>query len=228
MEHVEEQGASVVLAGNFNPAIFNPDWLVRQEVVSSAELDEGGVNVIHAEVAQFKVGSLRFEILIDRFTVHALSEPFVRVADVIADIFAKALPHTPITAMGINYFAHFRVLSRQQQTAFGRTLAPIQPWGDWGSTLESDISEQVGGLTSLSMQQVSPPDRASGHIMVTVQPSAHIPAGQGVFFQHNDHFSIAKNESSIDFPGLCLKQLTPSLQRARSVLSHLISVARGL
>lgn len=227
MDHVEEQGASVVLVGNFNPAIFNPDWLFGQEILPKAK-SKPTIQVIHPEVAQFEIDGLRFEILPDRFTLTGLNEPFVRVADVVADLFGEKLRHTPITTLVINYFAHFRVAGRQQQMAFGRALAPISPWGDWGRSLEGNSEATAGGLATLSMQTVAPPGRKSGHAMVTIQPSARLPKGVGVFMLHNDQFGPLEGKDKPDFAELCLKEFVPSLHRARTILQHFIDFSRRL
>jgi hypothetical protein len=219
MENIEIQGAAVVLIGNFNPAIFNPDWLVRQGVVSSDEAAEGRITVIHPELTQFEVGDLAFDIISGRFALLAAAEPFVKLADIVAEIFGEKLSHTPLTSVGINYQAHFRV-ERHQQTALGRRLAPLDAWGDWGKTLHSDDFKKTGGLTSLTMKQVELNDRIAGNINVTVQPSVRIDPG--VYVEVNDHYDAS---DGIDLIQLCIDRITPSLERSRSIVNSLVTTA---
>ena len=166
MEHVEHQTASIVLLGNFNPAIFNPDWLARQEILSPSEVDMAKVEIIHADIAQFKTPGLDWEIIQERFTIHSSAEPFVRLADIVPEIFPVKLPHTPLHALGINFQVHFRVRDAAQWMSFGRQLAPLGPWGDWGETLESVSAKKAGGLVSLTMQQTVRPDNRHGFVRV--------------------------------------------------------------
>ena len=227
MEYVEHQGASVVLLGNVNPAIFNPDWLCRQGIISAAEAGDARVDVIHPEVSQFVVGDLSFDITQDHFTLMAAAEPFVRISDIVAEIFKVALAHTPLNALGINYYAHFRVRDWHQQRALGRELAPSKPWGEWGNTFDGDSLETVGGLLNLTMQQANPGDRASGNIKAIIQPSRKIESGQGVYVQVNDHYEKPANGDPVDFAEICLDRMTPSLERARGIVAHLSELARS-
>jgi len=227
MEHVELQGLSIVLVGAFNPAIFNPNWLAAQSVIKADEAADATVEVVHREIAQFTVGDLIFEITQDKFSLHTAAEPFVKGADVVMEIFGVALPHTPINAMGINYMAHFRVQSRKQQTALGRALAPVEPWGEWGAKV-AQTETSTGGMTSLTMMQVEPGDRVAGNIAVTVQPSHRLqPPGTGVYVQINDHYE-AGPDASVNFPELCVAKITPSLERSRQIVDSLSTYARSL
>jgi hypothetical protein len=228
MDYVEHQGLSVVLVGSFNPAIFNPDWLAKQGIISEHEASDARIDVIHPEVTQFVVGDFQFDISRERFMLVAVAEPFVRVSDVVAELFREKLAHTPLTALGINYHAHFRVRDWKQQTALGRKLAPIEPWGDWGAALTGDDLRTVGGLVSLTMQQSAPDDRLAGNIKVTVQPSATIEPGNGVYVQVNDHYERPVDGTSVNFAEVCLKQITPSLERSRARVTHLSNLARSL
>jgi hypothetical protein len=213
MEYVELQGLVVVLIGTFNPAIFNPDWLANQGVITPA---------------QFAVGDLTFEVNTSSFALHVLAEPFVRAADIVADLFKDKLAHTPITALGINYVAHFRVENWKQQTALGRALTPLEPWGTWAGEFQGDSIESVGGLVSLTMQMSTPKDREAGNVKVTVQPSNRVvPAGSGVFVQVNDHYETAKGAENTNFPEICLSQITPSLERSRAIVTQLSNLARS-
>lgn len=225
---IENQLVSVVLVGDFNPAIFNPDWLKSIEIATPDDVKAAEIGVIHKEFTQFTVGGLEFEVSAEQFSIKASAEPFIKVADVIMGIFGEALKHTPIKAMGINYHAHFRVPGPDIQTKLGRALAPLAPWGSWGESLESDDFEDRGGMASLTMQQNKFTDRNSGRILVNVQPSQLLkPAGSGVFIAVNDHYTqTPKDEFNI--PELCSKVFTPSLENSRWIIKCLIDYTQGL
>lgn len=49
-------GASIVLVGNFNPAILSPDWFVRQGLVNEfAVLRDDPDFIVHPQISQFKL-----------------------------------------------------------------------------------------------------------------------------------------------------------------------------
>lgn len=229
MEHVEQQGLSIVLIGSFTPAIINPNWLASVEVISNDELGESNVDVVHPEITQFQVGDLSFEVSQDRFALHCLAEPFVRGADIIAGIFGTELKHTPITAAGLNYLAHFKVRDWHQQSALGRALAPLEPWGDWGKKLDQDALVDNGGLISITMQQSKLSDRRAGNVRATVQPSNKIlPHGTGVFIQINDHYDLDAEKGDMMAAELVTAMITPSMDRSRRMISSMINFARSL
>ncbi len=56
---------SVVLVGALNPAIFHPDWFVRQELLSETEAVEAHVEAITPQISDLKFPDfgLQVEIL---------------------------------------------------------------------------------------------------------------------------------------------------------------------
>lgn len=228
MDFVEEQAASAVLLGNFNPAIFNPDWLAREGIIGGQEAEDSRIDVIHPELSRFEVSGLVFDINSERFAVHARMEPFVRLADIIADVFGDRLSHTPLTALGLNYAAHFQVRDWKQQSALGRLLAPIEPWGEWGQKLKGDSPRSSGGLANLTMLQQRPDERVGGAIQISIQPSKKIEAGKGVFFQFNDHFDGGEEDKLINYPQLCVDKIEGSFSNARQILNSIVETARSL
>ncbi|WP_212338284.1 hypothetical protein [Acetobacter thailandicus] len=228
MSAIENQLAGVTLVGDFNPAIFNPDWLKYRKIITPQEAEQAQIGIIHKEFTQFQVGNLQIESSCENFSIKTSVEPFIKIADVIMGIFGEELKYTPIKAMGINYHAHFKVASRDIQTKLGRALAPLAPWGEWGDKLESEEFEKRGGMANLTMQQNDVSDRKSGRILVTVQPSNLLqPSGTGVFIAINDHYDQTV-EDELSAPERCSKLFTPSLERARWILTCLSNYAIGL
>jgi hypothetical protein len=187
MLELAEQGSYVVLAGGFNPAIFNPDWLARQGVVTHTEADGAKIEVVTGEIAKFEVGNLTFDVRQDRIMISAQMEPFVRLADVVGMLFVERLRYTPIKALGINYYVHAIMPSWESRVRFGRALAPIEPWGEMASSFESDDKDGIGGMVDLTMQ-AERKDGRRGVIRTTIQPSVKVDDHRGVFIQVNDHF----------------------------------------
>lgn len=220
MDRIERQGFVIVAAGNFNPAIFNPDWLERKEILISSN-DANNIEMITGSWARFTVGDFRFEITEEQFVLHILNEPFVKGGDIFADIFARALPETPIRAIGMNYIAHYKLDTWNQQKALGRKIAPIEPWTRWGMDLESDNMESVGGLASISMMQKFKGERIKGHLQVKIEPSRRLEAGHGVYIEVNDHYEWVK-EPDGNLATYCANRITESLSRSRLIVRKII------
>jgi len=60
--HIEPeiQETTIVLVGYFNPAIINPDWLLRYELIGPRAASESIIDIIHPSLAQFRVADLEF------------------------------------------------------------------------------------------------------------------------------------------------------------------------
>ena len=91
----EISGVQVVLVGDFNPAIFTPAWfslyrLLPESVASSAKLE-----VAHPQATKFTADWLHLEVTVERFVVHTLQAPHVRVRDLVVRVFREHLYHTP-------------------------------------------------------------------------------------------------------------------------------------
>jgi len=92
-----------VVAGQFNPHIINPVWLVKQEIVEGEEEAKyrGTVDISERETRfGFEVGGYRWQVSNYRLVVRSSSceDPGPVVRRVLED-----LPHTPIHAVGHNF-----------------------------------------------------------------------------------------------------------------------------
>jgi hypothetical protein len=102
---------TVVLAGAWNPAIFQPGWIARHVfgVPAGAEIKVTAVQMLIGQQQKlvtyirdvgFAVSSNRLEI----FAVEGSESAFKAAEETTARI-VELLPHTPISAYGINF--HF-------------------------------------------------------------------------------------------------------------------------
>ncbi len=222
-------GASVVLAGDFNPAIFTPAWFALHGLLPESAADGAEVKIVHPQVAAFAFDWFDVEVTTDRFLAQNAQAPYVRVRDLVVRVFKELLPHTPLRAFAINRDVHFPVRDRAEMDRIGRTLAPVKPWGVWGRDLEPDGKH--GGMTSLRMSQVKiagrpPEDR----INVIVEPSNPI-ADQGrcgVYVHVNDHYTTGNTGSGAGEH--LMKRLESdfemSLERGDGIVDHVMSLAK--
>ena len=185
----EISGASIVLVGNFNPLIFRPDWFVQKGILAEEEVDaavrDGTINLIHPEIIEFNVPSFTVNVERTKFQVKISQEPLIAVFDMVHATF-RALPETPISAIGINRIAHFPLGTEEKWHALGDILTPKEPWE---FLLHDDENPRPGGLRSLKMERSRRPDDREGHIQVTIEPSVSIP--NGVYVYVNDHYKLS-------------------------------------
>lgn len=140
----EISACSVALLGQFNPAIFHPAWLHGKGIEEEASQINGEV-LTHGQIAQFSIDTRSYFVQPERFQLETVTAPWVKILDITTKIFGEFLHHTPVSAVGINRIAHFKLPSLSSRTKLGRLLAPIEPWGDFGQRMESSDDSLVGG-----------------------------------------------------------------------------------
>ena len=225
------QSVSIVVIGKLNPAIFSPAWLRLHGVVSAAELEAANVTVIHPEVTDFAIDTLRIQVTPQKLSIITTELPFVRVADIMIAIFGKLLPHTPAYQLGINLQLHFNLESSAQRLKLGRMLAPTLPWGAWGSRLDPDDEARTGGLRSLTMEEVSPADRHGGFRRVQIEPSLLSDQLKlcGIFMAVNDHYELDKSTPNTNALITTIeKHFDRSINSSVSIVEDLMNFASGL
>jgi hypothetical protein len=179
---------TLVLLGAFSPSVFHPAWFAAQKAIGAQEAAAAEIGVLHPDIASFKTAKVMVEVQSNRFSVSSEILPEA-AQDLALTVFGGPLVGTPIFAMGINRSLHFDTGSLAAQHAIGRRLAPIEPWGEWGRSMDDDLhSTTRGGLMSIRMQifrKEGPP----GYVQVRLEPSTIIK-GTGIFLDVNCHFSF--------------------------------------
>ena len=223
----EISGVSIVLLGEFNPAIFTPAWFAMHGLLPESAAESAILEVAHQRVTAFSTDWLRLEVTHNRFSINTLQAPYIRLRDLVARVFKEHLYHTPLNAFGINRDVHFQVSSLTVRDRMGRTLAPVEPWGTWSHALGLD--GESGGMTSLTMSQIDPEGRPKGgRINVKVEPSSRIGQGRlGVYVQVNDHYAI--NDTGPGTGERLMKlfedNFDTSLSRGDDIVDHIMSLA---
>ena len=223
----ETSGVTVVLVGDFNPAIFTPAWFALNGLLPESVTTNANLKVAHRQLTSFDADWLSLEVRAERFIAITFLAPYVRLHDLVVRVFKDHLYHTPIRAFGINRDLHFQVPNLLARDQIGNKLAPVDPWGSWGQAL-SRKSER-GGMTSLTMSQFDPEGRPSGgQVNVTVEPSNRIGEGRyGVYVAVNDHYSIESAESGTAERTVRLfdENFDRSIQRSEEIIDHVMSLA---
>jgi hypothetical protein len=192
----EVSAAAIVLLGKFNPQMFQPSWFARQELISTSDADEATVDIIHPDICQFQTEKFVLQVSQDKFsavtkanTTPALLRDFVNGTFLI-------LEHTPVSGIGINRQMHFKVESEQTWHRIGDALAPKVGW-------QQHLRGRVG-LETLEISSVDPDDKFH-KIRVVVQPSQRVHPG--VFFEFNDHRTVAETVELPNALQTCLRIL---------------------
>ena len=220
-------GVTIVLLGNFNPAIFTPAWFEMNGLLPEGTAASASLGVAHREVTAFTADWLILQAMTQSFSAETSQAPYVRVRDLIVRVFKEYLPHTPVHAFGINRGVHFRMRNYEDFDRVGKSLAPVEPWGPWKDDLELDGTH--GGMTSLRMSQLRPAGRAAGgEINITVEPSARIGGERhGIYCKVNDHYTIenTNSETAGEWTKLLEDKFDTSLWRSDKIIDHVMSLA---
>jgi hypothetical protein len=160
----EQQSFSIVVLGDFNPAIFQPMWFSANGLMPSEETENAENVFIHKQIARFSMGSMQVQVDQSRLgitTVEPTDGPILR--DLAYGTLAL-LEHTPLQAIGLNLDMEFRLPSEELWHQVGNKLVPKD---DWQRVLESPGMRDViveGKRTECSADRVHFRIRPSGRL----------------------------------------------------------------
>jgi len=209
---LEIAGSSIVLVGSFNPAIFQPQWFAKQELLPQAEADNANVEIIHPQVCQFDTERFMLQVTPDRLT--AITKPNAVDAplrDLISGTF-YTLEHTPIQAIGLNRQMHFQMHSEEAWHRVGDKLVPKDVW--------NEAYKGRPGMRNLNvLYPASSPDEPA--VTVIVQPSVQITP-HGVYFEVNFHFTQKAGESAETLMGILNAKWEETQKHAERIVGHIL------
>jgi hypothetical protein len=164
-----EQTLSVVFLGSFNPRIFHPTWFEREglafpeeEAASLSETKSNGP-LVTPDLSRCDIGQeISIECLTDRLFINAattLGEE--RLRSLATAILAK-LPHTPITAVGMNHSQVFDTRNEEEWHLVGDLLVPKDE-------IWTKVMEGRPGMSNLQVEEIRPgPPQV--RVLATVAP----------------------------------------------------------
>lgn len=191
--------SAIVVVGDFNPAIFSPDWLERNNLIGegdAAVAKNGGTGrqpLVSHQVTNFETEWFTLQVIENQFSLTSRGVLSPAFKDLVVGIF-QLVPHTPVTAAGMNFIGQFKLKNKDEQHKVGDTFVPKDIW----NTLYSD--EFFVGVENLSMriQQGSRDEGATtkDEKRITLQRSSNFTNGVGLSF--NDHHDLTSevNETS--------------------------------
>lgn len=208
------QEVSTVLIGSFNPAIFHPEWLFRNELISKDDLEEQDVEIIHKDITKFSLSWLSIQVQHDKFMART-NDPsqFLPFKDLIVSILT-VLEHIPIEKMGINYSVTYDMGNEKDWNYVGDSLVPKSIW-------EETLPKPVG-MSSLAVESQRE-DTFKGYIHVTIGPVK--AKGYGINFSVNNHIEKHENQESLDSTNILMENWEKAIKYAKKITETTIKKA---
>jgi hypothetical protein len=212
----EATGSSIVLLGSFNPAIFQPQWFVRQGLISESDAENAEIKIISPQISHFETERFVVQVVLERFIV--ASKPNADAAplrDLVAGTFF-ILEHTPVIAMGLNRQMHLAMESEANWHRLGDRLAPKDGW--------KGILKGQPGMLSLSI--TTPMEQPSGAVLnIKVEPSQRIKFG--AYFETNEHYPASKEEPLKDLMKILGDRWEKIPTYASTIVEHILNWTRN-
>lgn len=183
--------SAIVVVGDFNPAIFSPDWLERNNLIGEGDATvaregrAGRQPLISHQVTNFETEWFTLQVLENQFSLTSKGVLTPAFKDLAVGIF-QLVSHTPVKAVGLNFMGQFKFDTQDKQHKVGDVFAPKNIW----STLYPD--EFYVGLENLTMR-IQHGSREGGadsndEKRITLQRSSNFKHGVGLSF--NDHHDL--------------------------------------
>lgn len=199
-------GSSIVAIGDFNPAIFSPDWLERNGLLGAQDAEaarQGPSFIASHQVSVFETEWFAVQVLENQFSLTskgALSPAFMDLAVGILTL----VRHTPITAIGLNFMGHFKLASEAEYHKVGDVLAPKIIWDELYP--DEEISAGLGVLTVRIQNAPRGTTPKSGdEKRISLQSSGRVKFG--IFLSYNNHREIHVDENDNQTSAECAAEI---------------------
>lgn len=214
-DYLQTNTLSIVLLGDFNPAIIQPYWLAAKKLIRDVDSRDAEVKVIHKQLTRFDLELCTIEVTDSRFEVRTSKEPnFEPMIDLLSAIFT-ILKDTPIKAVGINHLYTYQLPNAESYYQFGNKLAPLS---NWNSFLNDPR------LLQLEIYENERPDGLNGHYRIIIQPADRtLVADRSVAINFNNHIQLKQGQDGRN--GEVIKLLTEhysqSVERSNSIVEKI-------
>ena len=208
---------NIVLVGSFNPSIVQPAWLAKYGLIPDSEQSDATTELIRNEFGRVSLPWVEIQVLRDRadFTGTDNTPSATAIRDLVLGCL-DLLHHTPVSGLGINDWAHYRMASEAAWHAVGHRIIPPE---NWSTVLGKP------GMMSADVRGLRPDERA-GSINVTVQPSGMFQPG--VFISVNDHIELLKDgerQTAGDASAVLQEVWDEARSRAKALHEHVLAFA---
>jgi len=206
----DAEQVSIVLVGSLNPGIFHPEWFRRQGILLPQEAEEAKTKIVSPEVTEIRFLDMKLDVFPDRLVLETTDVSRAeKLQDVLINVLAK-LPHTPVTACGLNNAIQFDLNDEAYWHTIGHTLAPKELI--WDDLLEKP------GMALLMIKGVRTGD-FPGEVNVNVAPAKKF--SHGLLVSSNFHYTVPAKEGdtpqSERVSRYVQEMWKPALEKARAV-----------
>ncbi len=203
------QGASIVLRGDFSPAIFHPAWFAANGLIRDQEADAAKVELVHSKVAAFTAEWLQLMVTEDRLQASTTQQSYYDpLRDLVLGVLSL-LPSIPLRQAGINCDFDFELATVEAWHAVGHRLAPKQVW--------TEVLKEPG-MRSLVIEGQRT-DGRRGYVQVRVEPSNAFV--RGIHVHVNDHYELGPETRGMfgtsDATQILAEQWRESLASGRTI-----------
>lgn len=191
--------SAIVAVGSFNPAIITPDWLEKNQLIGSDDAASARASqglIISQQVTVYETDWFAIQVLDNQFTLQSKGALSPTFRDLASGIFSL-VPHTPITALGLNFSGDYKVPTVDAYHKVGDMLAPKEIW----SKIYPPDKYSLGMMTvTIRVQEGKreenfPVLKSPHYKNITVQPSNRVRSA--IFLQLNDHRQISEIQSEM-------------------------------
>ncbi|MBS1190986.1 MAG: hypothetical protein H6R10_2778 [Rhodocyclaceae bacterium] len=179
-------GSSIIAVGSFNPAIFSPDWLLRNQLIGQGDCETALSSeslIVSRQVCAYETAWFALQVLEEQFSLTSKGPLTPAFSDLAIGILSL-VPHSPIRALGLNFHAHYRLGSEADYHRVGDVLAPKVIWrdlfpGDGFSAGMADLTIRIQE-TNERREALSKNEKR-----ISIQPSSKLR--YGVYMSYNNH-----------------------------------------
>lgn len=223
------QRASIVILGNFNPVIFQPEWFRRfkilpeQEIAAALEekviakpsasfqIVSGYINIISTLKTELNFPSYGLIAQPTRFEFYSDKKScFQELAEATIKIF-ELLSHTPVNSIGLNFLADFAIENVENTL---KTLFPTSP-----DIAKEAFGEEykVGGKFFFN--------QTNCNNQVLVQPSEQIE--NGIHINFNFRTKIVSHNTE-ELLSAIRENYDTNLKEAEKITQTLLNIKEGV
>lgn len=193
--------SSIVAVGSFNPAIFSPDWMEAHRLLGKDDADRireqrpGASLLVSHQATAFESNWFALQVLENQFSITSKSALSPAFKDLAVSIF-QLLSHTPVTAVGLNFQAHYKLSTEKEYHHLGDALAPKDIWNEL-------YPDEDAGLADLTVRiqagRRGQPLKNKDEKRISLQPSGIVRFG--AFLSYNGHHDLSDVNPEYPRPG---------------------------
>jgi hypothetical protein len=185
-KYLKFETISIVIVGEFNPAIFQPMWFANKKLIREIEAINVLNLLVHNEMVRFDLDWLNIEVTRNRCVfVTSKDGHFEPLKDLVTDIF-KILNETPIQSFGINHTFELTLETESKYVMFGSKLTPLNYWEDYCNEPR---------LLQLEILEKERKDIKGASRRIRILPSdSKYKIPFGVSINVNNHFELSNNK----------------------------------